>query len=365
VAPADGSANDIIADLVTRHAIDLLRVEAGQRRAIRRLLSELEGDLVAQLAKIDPTGVARDSAKVARLEKLLTQARETIRASYRGASSQLIGELRELADIEAGFAARAINQGLGIELATATLTRAQAVALVGDMLVQGAPVSDWWSRQAGDTLERFTDAMRLGMAQGDTSAQLIQRIRGGKRNGELVTGFMEISKRNADSLVRSATQAVSAAARDQTYTANADILKGVMWVSTIDLRTSNSCKVRDGLLYSVGDHEPIGHDVPWLSGPGSIHWGCRSSSAPITRSFRELGIDIDDLPPGKRASIDGQLPSDTTFEAWLSRQSKARQDESLGVGRADLWREGKITFRDLLDANGRELTLKELLARIA
>tara|TARA_R110002020_G_scaffold95937_10_gene230118 strand:+ start:1496 stop:2590 length:1095 start_codon:yes stop_codon:yes gene_type:complete len=364
MAPADGSANDIIADLVTRHAIDLLRVEAGQRRAIRRLLSELEGDLVAQLAKIDPTGVARDSARVARLEKLLTQARETIRASYRGASSQLIGELRELADIEAGFAARVINQGLGIELATATLTRAQAVALVGDMLVQGAPVSDWWSRQAGDTLERFTDAMRLGMAQGDTSAQLIQRVRGGKRNGELVTGFMEISKRNADSLVRSATQAVSAAARDQTYTANADILKGVMWNSTLDGRTTLECAARDGLLYTVEGKEPIDHNLPWGGGAGNLHWGCRSTSTPVTKSFRELGIDIDDLPPGKRASIDGQVPSDTKFEGWLSRQSKARQDEVLGPGRADLFRDGKIGLRDMLDQNGRELTLKELRARI-
>ena len=360
---ADG-ANEIIADLVTRHAIDLLRVEAGQRKAIRRLLTELEGDLVAQLAKIDPTGVARQSAKAARLEKLLEQVKGTIRASYRGASTQLIGELRELADIEAGFAARAINQGLGIELATATLTRAQAAALVGDILVQGAPVADWWSRQAGDTLERFTDAMRLGMAQGDTSAQLIQRIRGGTRNGEPVMGFMDISRRNADSLVRSATQAVSASARDQTYTANADILKGVMWMATLDSRTTLQCATRDRLLYTVEGKEPIDHDLPWESGPGNLHWGCRSSSTPVTKSFRELGIDVDDLPPGKRASIDGQVPQDTTFEAWLSKQGKERQDDVLGAGRAELFRNGKIGLRDMLDQNGRELTLKELRARI-
>jgi SPP1 gp7 family putative phage head morphogenesis protein len=231
-------------------------------------------------------------------------------------------------------------------------------------LVQGAPVADWWSRQAGDTLERFQDAMRLGISQGDTSAQLIQRIRGGTRNGEPVMGFMEISKRNADSLVRSATQAVAERAKQATYEANADILAAVVWTSTLDSRTTVQCQVRDGLRYTVKDHQPIGHNVPWGGGPGNLHWGCRSASRPETKSWRDLGVDLDDLPPGTRASMDGQVAADTTFEDWLSRRSKAEQDAALGVGRADMWRDGKITFRQLLDGNGRELTLEELRARV-
>lgn len=358
------AANDKIADLFAAHAIDLLRVEAGQRKAVTRLLTDLEADLVAQLARIDPTTVSRQSARVARLEKLLDQVRGSIRSVYRDASTLLAGELRELADIEVAFTARAINEGLGLQLATATITRAQATALVGDLLVQGAPVADWWSRQAGDTLQRFQDAMRLGMSQGDTSAQLIQRIRGGRRNGEVVQGFMDISRRNADTLVRSATQAASAAAKDVAYSDNADILKGIVWMATLDGRTTIGCGARDGLLYTVGTHEPIDHDLPWEGGPGNRHFGCRSTSAPVTKSFRELGLDIDDLPAATRASIDGQLPSDTKFEGWLSRQSRARQEQVLGEGRAELFREGKIGLRDLLDGNGRELSLEELRARI-
>ncbi len=358
----DGSANGLIADMFTRHGLDLLRVEAGQRKKIRALLNELQGDLVAQLARIDPTGPARQSYRAKRLEKLLAQTKDTIRASYRGASRTMAGELRELADIEVGFAARAINEGIGMELATATLTRAQTSALVGDVLVQGAPVAEWWSRQAGDTLKRFQDAMRGGVAQGDTNAQLIQRIRGGIRNGEQVTGFMDISRRNADSLVRAATQAVAERAKQSTYDANADILAATVWTATLDQRTTTLCAVRDGLRYTVTDHEPIGHGVPWLEGPGQIHWGCRSSSRPETKSWKELGFDIDELPPTTRASMDGQVAADTKFEDWLSKRPKAEQNEMLGTGRADLWRDGTISFRDLLDANGRELSLTELRA---
>jgi hypothetical protein len=256
----------------------------------------------------------------------------------------------------------AINRGAGVQLITTELTRGQLAAITGDLLVQGAPVSDWISRQGGDTLKRFQDNMRLGIAQGETNGQLIRRIRGGKQNGEVVEGFMKITRAHADSLVRSATQAVSQASRQAVYEDNDELVKGEQWVSTIDLRTTVMCSARDGLLYTVGAHNPIDHSLPWGGGPGNLHWGCRSTSTPVLKSFRELGLGIDEIPETTRASLDGQIPQDTTFEGWLSRRTVAEQNENLGVGRAQLWRDGKISFRDLMDANGRELTLQELRA---
>jgi hypothetical protein len=266
--------------------------------------------------------------------------------------------------MEARFAVSAINQGAGVQLITTELTRGQLVAITGDLLVQGAPVSEWLSRQAGDTLKKFQDNMRLGIAQGETNAQLVRRIRGGKQGGEVVEGFMKVTRAHADSLVRSATQAVSQASRQAVYNDNDDIIKAEQWVSTIDLRTTVLCSARDGLTYTVGTHEPIDHSLPWEGGPGNLHWGCRSTSTPVLKSFRELGLDIDEVPASTRASLDGQIPQDTSFEKWLSGKTEKQQDENLGVGRAKLWRDGKISFRDLMDANGRELSLEELRARL-
>jgi SPP1 gp7 family putative phage head morphogenesis protein len=266
--------------------------------------------------------------------------------------------------MEARFAVSAINQGAGVQLITTELTRGQLVAITGDLLVQGAPVSDWLSRQGGDTLQRFQDNMRLGIAQGETNGQLIRRIRGGRQNGEAVKGFMDITRAHADSLVRSATQAVSQASRQAVYNENDDIIKAEQWLSTIDLRTTEQCGARDGLTYTVGTHEPIDHSLPWFGGPGNLHFGCRSTSTPVLKSFRELGLDIDEVPASTRASLDGQIPQDTTFEGWLSRRTVAEQNENLGVGRAKLWRDGDISFRDLMDANGRPLSLEELRERV-
>ena len=356
-------ANQVILDAVQRHAIDLLRLEAGERQQVLGILRDLEKEIVAILTRIDPTGVS-ERYRPARLQKVLEQVRGTIRSAYRDAGAALSGELIGLADIEAQFITRAITQGVGFGLATNALTREQLRSLARGVLVQGAPVSEWWSDQAKQTLQRFTREMRMGIASGETNAQLIRRIRGGRENGELVKGFMQVSRNHAESLVRSATQAVAAQAKQAVYEANADILKGVGWAATIDNRTTVECAARDGLLYDAVTHEPIGHDLPWGGGPGNLHFGCRSTSYPVTKSWRELGLNIDDLPPATRASMDGQIPADTRFETWLEGQSKARQDEVLGAGRADLWREGNITFRDMLDQRGRELTLEELRSRI-
>lgn len=356
-------ANDRIADLITSHALDVNRFEAGLRRQARVFLRELEGEIAAAITRMDPGGAVQASAKQRRLERLLVQVQDTIKASYRGERTRLIGALRELADIETDFAARAINTGLQFDMATVQITAPLLRGIVAGVLIDGAPVSEWWSRQAGDTLERFQDAMRAGIAQGETSAQLIRRVRGGTQNGERVAGLMDVTRRHADSLVRSATQAVSAAGRQEVYRQNANLLRGVLWTSTLDLRTTVVCAARDNKLYETVSHKPIGHDLPWLGGPGNLHWGCRSTSAPITKDWRDLGIDEDDLPPQTRASIDGEIPTDTDFEAWLSRRSVEQQDAVLGKGRADLWREKKLSFRDLIDGNGRELSLKELRER--
>ena len=356
-------ANDRIADLITTHALDLNRFEAGLRRQARLFLRELEGQIVAVMAKVNPTGVGADTYRTKRLKKLLDQVQDTIKASYRAEQTRLIGALRELADIETEFAAKAINTGLQFGMASAEITAPLLRGIVAGVLIDGAPITDWWARQAGDTFQRFQDAMRSGIAQGETSGQLIRRVRGGTQNGEPVRGFMDITRRHADSLVRGATQAVAAAGRQEVYRQNARLLKGVLWTSTLDLRTTVVCAARDNKLYETVSHKPIGHDLPWLGGPGNLHWGCRSTSAPVTKNWRELGIDEDDLPPQTRASIDGEIPTDTDFEAWLARRSVEQQDAVLGKGRADLWREKKLSFRDLIDGNGRELSLKELRER--
>jgi hypothetical protein len=77
--------------------------------------------------------------------------------------------------------------------------------------------------------------------------------------------------------------------------------------------------------------------------------------------------DFNDLPPsaqkkipeGKRASMDGPVDKQSYIQ-WLSKQSKARQLEVLGPGKYKLWKEGKISLKDMIDQRNRPLTVAEL-----
>ena len=81
---------------------------------------------------------------------------------------------------------------------------------------------------------------------------------------------------------------------------------------------------------------------------------------PIFKSWRELGLDIDETDTATRASMYGYLSQDTTFEKWFETKSPKFQEQYLGRGRYQLYKDGKITFNDLVDGKGNELTLKEL-----
>ncbi|MDE3987769.1 phage head morphogenesis protein, partial [Glaesserella parasuis] len=104
--------------------------------------------------------------------------------------------------------------------------------------------------------------------------------------------------------------------------------------------------------------KPIDHDVPYQRPP--LHPRCRSILQLVTKSWKELGIDAEEMPSSTRASQDGPVSEQINYENWLKSKSPEQQDQVLGKGKADLWRRGVITFADMLDQSGRPLTLKDL-----
>jgi SPP1 gp7 family putative phage head morphogenesis protein len=360
-APAPGTvpANQTLVDLYIERAVDLLRLEAGTRDKVLVFLDELEPIIVSRLAAIDPTAVG-GAAQTARLARLLTDVRGSIKGTYRDISTLMAREIREVVDVEATWTASAINSSIGVEFADAGITRESLANLVSDVLIQGASSKEWWSRQAGGLAQAFADQMRQGIVLGESNSDLVARLRG--KTG--VRGIMDISKTSAERIVRSSVQTAANVGRTSTYANNADIISAVQWHATLDTRTSIMCLARDGHKYSNdASHAPKDGGPPWDSGPGQLHWNCRSTSVPVMKSWKSLGIDAAEIPDTTRASMDGQVAAQTTFTTWLAKQSAARQDSILGAGKAALYRSGKISVSDLLDQDGRPLTTEQLRAK--
>jgi SPP1 gp7 family putative phage head morphogenesis protein len=351
------TANETLVDLYMERAVDLLRLEAGTRDKVLVFLDELEKEIVGSIAKVDPTGTPDGARQRKRLTELLKVVRDSIKGTYRDVSTLMAREIRDIADSEAAWTGNAINFSTKAGFADAGITSGFLNTLVSNVLIQGAASSEWWSRQAGGMAERFADAMRTGIAIGESNSNLIDRVR------NPATGLMNVSRSSAERLVRASVQAAANTAREAMYDKNSDLIQVLQWHATLDTRTTVMCLARDGHTYSPSDHKPKDGGPPWLQGPGKLHWGCRSTSVPILKSWRDLGIDMDEIPQTTRASMDGQVPAQTSFASWLKKQSPDRQDEILGAGKAQLYRDGKISVRDLLDQNGRPLTTEQLRAK--
>lgn len=345
------SINDQLADLLTDHQVDLLRIATDSQRKIAALLTELEHDIINQLNRSDLTDVG-----VRRLNNLLVNVRERIAESFAAIADAHGETMLDLVRTEAGSVASMLNSTFGVDLVAGTLPIAAARSLVTNMLVMGAPSAEWWSRQAGDLAFRFASQVRLGMLAGETNQQIVARIIGTRDT----PGLLDLSQRNARALVQTSVQTGANAARFDTYKRNADIIKAVQQLSTLDNHTTDICIAYDKQTWDL-DGNPIGKTkLPFNGGPPR-HWNCRSVLVPVTKSWRELGVDVrEDMPEGTRASMDGQVAADTSFEQWFSRKSAVQQDEILGAGKAELFRQGKISMTDLLDQRGRPLTLEEL-----
>lgn len=346
-----GAVDDLIADALIAQGVDLIRLEASYNRAVLRVLEDMERELVAKLSGRRPlTAYSRE-----RLLNLLAEVRSTIAQAYVQIRQEV--DLAGVAIVQSQAVGGAMQAAIGARYDVGIPSVAAMRALVSDVLIQGAPSAEWWRRQAGDVQFRFANAVRQGIAQGETNAQIVSRITRGFQ-GE--APIIETARRNAEALVRTSVQTVANATRDEVFTANEGILLGKRQISTLDGRTTDICIAYSGAEWDLQGNPINGTKLPYNGGPPR-HWNCRSILTPIVKPLPGLP----EFRPGERASADGPVRADITFADWLKGKSRAFQDDLLGRGRADLWRDGKITLQQLLDQRGRPLTLEQLRERYA
>lgn len=361
------TVNELLFDELTAHAVDLQQYSEGVIRRMISLLNKTDADLASELAAALERMPA-DSFTVERLERLLGSVRELNAAAYAAVTEALGGELQAFAAYEAGYQVSLYREVIPapvlVRYSIASVAPAQVYAAAMSRPFQGRLLKDWASQIEAGRMTKIRDAIRIGYVEGKTASEIVRGIRGTKAAG-FADGLLQRPRRDLMAVVQTAISHTAQVAREQFNEANSDLIKAEVWRSTLDTKTSEPCRIRDGLKYDAQTHKPIGHKVPWLQGPGRLHWNCRSTSVPVTKSWKELGIPIEEISPSERASMDGQVPAETTYADWIKRQPASRQDRALGVERARLMREGRVKFDELYSPTGRHLTLEQLRERDA
>lgn len=357
------TANAKILDAEISHQIDLQQYSNGVVRKIIGVLNRTDTDLFAQLTaalqRLDP-----ESFTVERLESLLRSVRAINVQAYQAVGKDLTGEMRGLVAAETAFQHDLFLNVLPVQLKLNTVTVESAYTAAMSRPFQGRLLKEWTSSIEADRMARIRDTVRIGYVEGLPTSEIVRRVRGTRAKG-FSDGIIEIDRRHAEAVVRTSVGHTASTTRERFHDANADLIKALGWTSTLDSRTSEICRIRDGKHYHPKTHAPIGHKLPWLGGPGKAHWGCRSCSVPILKSWKELGAaaDVEEFSPATRASMDGQVPADQTYGEWLKKQSPARQDQILGKTRGEMFRKGDMSLDKFYNDKGQWLTLEQLQAR--
>jgi SPP1 gp7 family putative phage head morphogenesis protein len=342
--------------LTISQAIDIQRLDASEREKVMTLLSKLERDLTVLLS----TRVLSEMGK-RNTAAVLREVTALIQETYTEASMTAIATGEALAPIEATRTLQALESVLKIDLGTKAMpTVGYLEKLAGDVLIQGSPAAEWWSKQAGDVVFRFSQQLRLGLVAGETNTDIIARIIG----TDEAPGVMQIAQKNAAALVHSSVQTVANSARLATYRKNSDIIKGVRYLATLDNLTCEVCGAHDGMEWDLDGKPMNGNTLPFVEPP--LHIGCRCVLTSVLRPMSEIsGGALPDIPNnGTRASSHGQVSASTTFADWFKMRTPAQRAEQFGKARAELYDSGKLSLRDMLDMSGRPLSVEQLRAKI-
>jgi SPP1 gp7 family putative phage head morphogenesis protein len=401
-----------------RNAIDLNRYSNSVARRLINAYNDIIIDAVNQLQTIDE---ASAPVQAARLRAILAQLRDSL-ATWAGDATELTAqELQGLALLQSEFVTDQLRQALPagardvvrtVEISpqfaqsvvTTDPTQLNVVTLSDDLFaaVQGAPQTYSLTATQGTMItlpngqivekafrgiaeaqaERFSQAVRNGLLTGETTQSIAKRLIGNLERsqeplrfgdvGPLSRGQMRaaglsvrqlqaaggelttVANHQVMTLVRTSINQVANTASQQVYEANQDITKKYRYVATLDTRTSAICRANDGREFEYGK----GPTPP-------LHFACRSTTVPV---IDYEGLGFSPPPPGKRASMKGQVPADTSYGEWLSKQPASVQEDVLG-SKVPYFRQlvrkhgARDAMAKLVRDDGSELTLEQLRKR--
>ncbi len=340
-------------DLVNRNAVELERLKAGESKKIHEFLREIDKGIRERLQGNNLTEFSR-----ARLERLLVGVAGFLGESLQNYSDGLLDTLVQLAnqqgEHEAGMITSVSADPVKLEFVIPTAAQLKSAVLSNPLSVRGPdggkliePFIADWQKSEIDTL---TGAIRQGYFEGQTTDQIIRRIRGTKAS-RYTDGLINRTGINAEAITRTAINHAATIARVETMKYNADICKGYRFHATLDSRTSTQCRALDGQFFEFG------------KGPLTpLHVRCRSTVIP------ELSDEFDWLKEGStRSSDQGYTGGEQTYYDWLKTQTETYQDDVLGPTRGKLLRDGGLSAEKFaalqLDKNFMPITLEEMKKR--
>jgi SPP1 gp7 family putative phage head morphogenesis protein len=376
------TGNEKLEDAVTRHQIYILRVAGGQGNNIVETVEQTD-DKVRGILERNLRGTTGENDRktaivFSNLEKELAKAKGP---AWDKAQANHTKDLNKLARNEAEFMGDAIDETIPV-VVSHTMPAAQAlrnVVTFGNY--DGRTVKEWFDSLKLADFNRVMSTVRAGVVNGETIEQISKNVFETQGN---------ITRNQARAVARTTTNGVANEARNTFFENNADLIEAVVWVSTLDGRTSEICQALDGQQWKPDEKHPV----------PPAHVNCRSTLAPVIDGFGIVGDrpTVRDTRTRRQREKDfrkdakakigkenwagmtekqrrreiaavrrdwtarnvGSVPARTTYQDWLKQQPADFQDDVLGKTKGKLFRDGDLKLTQFVDESGKTLTIADL-----
>lgn len=355
------TVNEILHDVILRHRHRTLMLENGIIQRITPMLIGVRKDieqrfqqslsLIQNVQRLAPEQLYRRQAAVEELQLRLAsfslQVEDLLRITSTRIEGILTQDLVGIVQAEERLMANLLQRNtpavVGIKFDALPLE--EVIELVQEPL-GGKTFAERLQTNYGETVEVMRQQLGQGILLGESMPKLTERIR------QTVNG---ITRHRAEQIARTEVQRVANATAERIYQQNSDVIKAAMWISTLDRATCLICARLDRKVFPLAK----------ISRRPPAHTSCRCFLSPITKSWRELGLDLDELPEGTRASLSdkftGQVPATLSYPDWFAQQDETFQREVLGKTRFRLYQSGALKLEQM--ATDKMLTLNQLRQR--
>ena len=324
-------------EIATRHQVHLERLKTQAVNENLEFLKVMDKSVTARLVGKDITDFKR-----AKLERLIASVRGDLSIINKDIGASILAQAKELAEYEAGFEVRSLDQVVKADFNTPTASALNSAVMTNPLSVAGVDngmlLGDFIKGKTTAQIDAISLAIRTGYYEGQTTNQVLQSIRGTRSQG-FKNGIIARVGNSLNAAVRTALQHTAVQARETTWEANKDIVKQVRWTSTFDGRTSQVCRSMDGKTFDIG------------KGPRPpIHINCRSTMVGVLderfKSLREGATRSVRGPDGV-----GSISAKDGYYEWLKQQPKDFQDSAIGPVRAKLMNDGGLSAKRFGELN--------------
>lgn len=255
--------NEKLMDESIAHAIEMQGYSKVTERRIVKLLNSFDSELIREIEKaID--SLPQSSFNTKRLDATLRKVYDVNNRAYDAVLYEFENEMKELSDYEAALQVKIIGAVTAATVYAVSSSKVYTEAYASPF--RGRTLFEWVAGLNNNRAIAIRDAVRIGYVEGKTSDQIIGSIKG-KKALQYKDGVLNSSRRDAESITRTAITHFSNYAGQAVAENNSKVISGYIYTAVLDNRTTELCAGRNGNFYKVGEPRP---EIP-------AHINCRSS----------------------------------------------------------------------------------------